>query len=108
MRYKIIISIQNLRLNTYESKKLLKIIQGINGLDGIVLKTGLEYDSNIEDDGDDSEMIFTEIDFYADGNEETATIIANEAISLVIKSHKISLNSFCITLTETENIIFLF
>ena len=108
MRYKVMITIVDLKLNAFESKKLLKLIRDIDGLDGSELKTGLEYDSFIEDDGEDSEMVFSEISFYVDGDEENATIIASKAVSLIRTEHKTLENKFVVTMTETDNIIFLF
>jgi hypothetical protein len=108
MRNKVMISIVDLKLNTVESKKLLKLIRGIEGLDGSELKTGLEYDSFIEDGGEDSEMVFSEISFYVDGDAEIATIIASKAVSLIRTEHETLTNKFVVTMIEVDDIIVLF
>lgn len=108
MRYEVVISVSDLRLSPSDSRKLIKVIQGIKGFDTIIIKTGSEYDSNIEDDGEDSETMFSEIVFFVNGNVENASPIANEVINQIETMFNVPKKRMVLTMTEIENIIFFF
>ena len=108
MRYEVVISVGDLRLSPSDSRKLIKVIQGINGFDTVIIKTGSEYDSNIEDDGEDSETMFSEIVFFVDGNVENASTIANEVINQIVTMFQAPKKRIVLTMTEIENILFFF
>jgi hypothetical protein len=95
------------KLNTKKSKQLLNIIQGMDGIDGIVLKTGLEYDALIEED-EDSETAFLEISFYGEGDEESGTVIVNKAVNLIKSTLKFSEKAMVVTMTDCEGVHFFF
>jgi hypothetical protein len=108
MRYEVDISVGDLRLSPSDSRKLIKVIQGINGFDTVIIKTGSEFDSNIEDDGEDSETMFSEIVFFVDGNVENASPIAYEVINQIETKFDVPKKRIVLTMTEIENIIFFF
>jgi hypothetical protein len=106
MRYEVVLSVGDLRLSPSDSRKLIKVIQGINGFDTVIIKTGSEFDSNIEDDGEDTETMFSEIVFFVDGNVENASPIAYEVMNQIETMFDVPKKRIVLTMTEIENIIF--
>lgn len=108
MRKKITILILGLEINTVQSKEIILVLRGIEGLDNLILKTGLEYDSNIEFFEGDSEMVFSEFTFFVNGGIDYATNVINEVINSISFYHPFFKGGLCVTMTKSEWIHFFF
>jgi hypothetical protein len=106
MRYYVRISVHNLKLTSSKSKKLISSIQELKNLEGIIIKTGSEFDSYIENEGNDSKIFFTEIEFYVDGNLETTELFANRVANLIQWKLKITENELHFEITNSQKIGF--
>lgn len=98
------ISTQNLKLTAVNSRKLINLLNERLDLGTIIINTGLSYDSNIEDEGEDSESSFTEIIYYVNGDEEKCIFNAQKSIQEIGKLLKIPIEGYYFTLTDIENI----
>jgi hypothetical protein len=106
MRYEVVVSIYSLKLTAIDSRELLKAIQNIDGFEeGVRVSAGVEYDSNVEDEGEDSEFSYSEIKFYSNGTEEKASTIANKVVNQTKILFDFPETGLFFTLTEIENII---
>ena len=104
MRNEVRISTQNLKLTAVNSRKLINHLKERLDLNDISINTGLSYDSNIEDEGEDSESYFTEIVFYVNGDEEKCIYTAQESIQEIGELLKTRIEGYYFRLTDIENI----